>query len=96
MTPAEKLLHDWALAQNKFVTILMASDALNITKDNASQRIRSLVKQGAMLRKETPPSSAGREPWLYKSVKVASPKTRGNFSECDALIRYAQFGRVAT
>lgn len=95
MTPAQKEMYDWALKRDRFFNADEAAAALKCTRNSASGRMRKLADQNYMVVRKSKPSSGGQTAYFYKAVAQTVPAARGKFSECAALIRYAQFGRVA-
>jgi predicted transcriptional regulator len=95
MTPAQKELHDWALKRGIFFNADEAATALNCTRNSALGRMRKLSDQNYMIVRKSKPSSGGQTSYYYKAVMKSVPAVRRQFSECDALVRYAQYGRMA-
>lgn len=95
MTAAQQELHEWALKRGGFFNADEAAAALKCTRNSASGRMRKLTDQNYMVVRKSKPSSGGQTCYFYKAVAKFAPVDRGTFSECDALIRYAQRGLFA-
>jgi len=92
MSPRQTDLYQWALAHGNFFTADEAALALGCTRDGASGRVRKLHENAYMIVRKSKASAGGQTAYFYRAVVKIAPVERGTFSECDALVSYAQKG----
>lgn len=94
MSPRQTDLYQWALAHGNFFTADEAALALGCTRDGASGRVRKLHENAYMIVRKSKASAGGQTAYFYRAVVKIAPVERGTFSECDALVSYAQKGML--